>query len=50
MVAIVASLHMQTADDLLGEPQEVHGPDKPIAASLQWAERILPKIDGLFED
>jgi hypothetical protein len=48
MAAILASLHMQTADDLFGTPQGSPRTDKLIAASVQWAERIMWKIDSLF--
>lgn len=48
MAAILASLHMQTADDLFGGPQGSPRTDKLIAASVQWAERIMEKIDGAF--
>jgi hypothetical protein len=48
MAAILASLHMQTADDLFGGPQGSPRTDKLIAASIQWAERIMEKIDGRF--
>ena len=45
MAAILASLHMQTADDLFGGPQGSSRTDKLIAASIQWAEKIMEKID-----
>jgi hypothetical protein len=45
MASILASLHMQTADDLFGCPQGSPRTDKLIDASIQWAERILAKID-----
>jgi hypothetical protein len=48
MAAILASLHMQTADDLFGGPQGSPHSDKLIAASIQWAEKILEKIDDRF--
>ena len=48
MAAILASLHMQTADDLFGTPQGSPRTDKLIAASIQWAERIIRKIDNVF--
>ena len=48
MAAILASLHMQTADDLFGTPQGSPRADKLIAASIQWAERIMEKIDATF--
>jgi hypothetical protein len=48
MAAILASLHMQTADDLFGGPQGSPRSDKLIAASIQWAEQIMEKIDNVF--
>ena len=48
MAAILASLHMQTADDLFGTPQGSPRTDKLIAASIQWAEQIMRKIDYVF--
>jgi hypothetical protein len=48
MAAILASLHMQTADDLFGGPQGSPRTDKLIAASVQWAEKIMEKIDLVF--
>jgi hypothetical protein len=46
MAAILASLHMQTADDLFGTPQGSPRTDKLIDASIQWAEQIImQKID-----
>jgi len=38
MAAILASLHMRTADDLFGTRQGSPRTDKLIAASIQWAE------------
>jgi len=46
MAAILASLHMQTADDLFGGPQGSPRTDKLISASIQWAEKIMEKIDS----
>jgi len=48
MAAILASLHMQTADDLFGGPQGSPRSDKLIAASVQWAEKIMERIDTIF--
>jgi hypothetical protein len=48
MAAILASLHMQTADDLFGGPMGSPRTDKLIAASIQWAEKIMEKIDKVF--
>ena len=36
---------MQTADDWFGCPQGSPRIDKLIEASIQWAERIMLKID-----
>ncbi len=45
MAAILTSLHMRTADDLFGCPQGSPRTDKLIEASIQWAKRIMQKID-----
>jgi len=47
MAAILTSLHMETADDLFGMPQESPRTDKLIAASVQWAQKIMEKIDAV---
>lgn len=43
MAAILASLHMRTADDLFGGPQGSPRTDKLITASIQWAEKITDR-------
>ena len=48
MAAILVSRNMQTADDLFGGPQGSPRTDKLIAASIQWAEKIMQKIDERF--
>ena len=48
MAAILASLHMRTADDLFGGPQGSPRTDKLIAASVQWAKLIMEKVDQVF--
>ena len=48
MAAILTSLHMRTADDLFGGPQGSPRTDRLIAASIQWAEKIMEKIDERF--
>ena len=50
MAAILASLHMRTADDLFGTPQGSPRTDRLIAASIQWAERIMQRIDDVFRN
>jgi hypothetical protein len=44
MAAILASLHIQNADDLFGGPEGSPRTDKLIAASVQWAEAIKCKL------
>ena len=41
MAATLASLHMRTADDLFGGAQGSPRTEQQIAASIQWAERIM---------
>ena len=48
MAAILASLHMQTADDLFGGPQGSPWTEKLTAASIQLTEKIMEKIDERF--
>ncbi len=48
MAAILASLHMQSADDLFGGPERSLRTDRLIAASIQWADQIMRKIDNLY--
>ena len=48
MAAILASLHMERADDLFGGPQGSPRTDQLIAASVQWAKEILKKIDEQY--
>ena len=45
MAAILASLHMRTADDLFGTPQGSPRTDMLIAASVQWAQMIMHRVD-----
>jgi hypothetical protein len=48
MAAILTSLHMQTPDDLFGGPEGSPCTDKLIAASIQWAEKIMERIESVF--
>jgi hypothetical protein len=48
MAAILASPHMQNADDLFGGPQGSPRTDKMVAAAVRWAERIMRKIYNVF--
>jgi len=36
---------MDVADDLFGGPQGSPRTDKMIAAAVQWAERIMQRVD-----
>jgi len=42
---ILVARHLKTADDLFGGPQGSPRTDALIAAAVQWAERIMGKID-----
>jgi len=46
VAAILASRHMRTADDLFGGPPGTPRTDQLIAASIQWAERVMERIDS----
>ncbi|PYV66261.1 MAG: hypothetical protein DMG96_42910 [Acidobacteria bacterium] len=48
MASILTAMHMRTADDLFGTPQGSPRTDRLIAASVQWAERIMQRTDALF--
>jgi hypothetical protein len=41
---------MRTASDLFGTPSGTPETDKLIAASVQWARRIMEKIDRCLSD
>jgi hypothetical protein len=47
VAGIIVARHLDTADDLFGGPQGSPRTDKMVAAALQWAERIMKKIDNL---
>jgi hypothetical protein len=48
VAGIIVARHLDTADDLFGGPQGSPRTDKMIAASIQWATRIMAKIDSVF--
>jgi hypothetical protein len=50
MAAILVTKHFNTPDDLFGSPQGSPRSDKMIAAAIQWAERIMNKIDFLSQN
>jgi hypothetical protein len=45
MAAILASQHMRTTGDLFGTPLASPRTDRLISASVQWAEKIMERID-----
>jgi hypothetical protein len=52
VLAIVAGIlvarHLKTADDLFGTPSGSPRTDAMVAAAVQWAEKIMRKIDNVF--
>jgi hypothetical protein len=50
VLAIVAGIlvarHFKTPEDLFGTPSGSPRSDAMIAAAVQWAEKIMSKIDG----
>ena len=45
MAAILTAMHMERADDLFGGPQGSPRTDRLIEASVQWAEKIMERIE-----
>jgi hypothetical protein len=54
VIAIIAGIimarNLDRADDLFGGPQGSPRTDKMIAAAVQWAERIMQKVDSVCSD
>ncbi len=48
ITGIIVARNLKTADDLFGGPQGSPRTDKMVAAAIQWAEKILGKIDNVF--
>jgi hypothetical protein len=48
MAAILTAMNMRTAGDLFGTPSGSPESDRLIAASVQWAEPIMRRIDRVF--
>jgi hypothetical protein len=44
VAGILVARHLKTADDFFRNPRT----DAMIAAAVQWAERIMPKIDKVL--
>jgi hypothetical protein len=49
IAGIIVARNLERADDLFGGPQGSPRTDAMIAAAIQWAERIMLKIDSLQE-
>jgi len=48
IAGILVARHLKTTDDLFGGPQGSPRTDAMIGAAVQWAERIMLKIDNVF--
>jgi hypothetical protein len=46
IAGILVARHLKTADDLFGGSQGSPRTDAMVAAAVQWAERIMQKIDA----
>ena len=46
IAGILVSRHFKTPEDLFGTPSGSPRSDAMIAAAVQWAERIMSKIDN----
>ena len=47
IAGILVARHFKTPEDLFGTPSGSPRSDALIGAAVQWAERILRKIEGL---
>ena len=45
VAGILVARHLKTAEDLFGGPRGSPRTDAMVAAAVQWAERIMEKID-----
>jgi hypothetical protein len=48
IAGILVARHLKTADDLFGTPGGSPRTESMVAAAVQWAERIMKKIDNVF--
>jgi hypothetical protein len=46
IAGILVSRHFKTPEDLFGTPQGSPRSDSMIGAAVQWAEKIMQKIDS----
>jgi hypothetical protein len=50
IAGIIMARNLDRADNLFGGPQGSPRTDKMIAAAVQWAERIMRKVDSVYSD
>jgi hypothetical protein len=50
IAGIIVPRNLERADDLFGGPQGSPRTDKMIAPAVQWADRIMQKIDNVYSD
>jgi hypothetical protein len=48
VAGILVARQLKTADDLFGGRRDSPRTDAMVAAAIQWAERIIRKIDNQF--
>lgn len=48
IAGILVARHLKTADDLFGTPNGSPRTEAIVAAAIQWADRIMKKIDNVF--
>jgi hypothetical protein len=48
IAGIIMARNLDRADDLFGGPQGSPRTDRMVAAAIQWAERIMRKIDNVY--
>ena len=48
VAGIIVARNLERADDLFGGPQGSPRTDTMIAAAVQWAERIMKKVDSVY--
>jgi hypothetical protein len=46
VAGVLAARHLKTAEDLFGGPQGSPRTDAMVTAAVQWADRIMQKIDA----
>jgi hypothetical protein len=42
---IIVARHLKTPDDLFGGPQDSPRTDKMVVAAIQWAQKIMERVD-----